>query len=177
MDVNNISFNTTPEVLGANNEPLFMDTFIAVGHLICACFGIPLNVTVIFFIIFRRRLRRQPRILIWIGIGFSNIFFLLSNILEPIGYYFSTEATELCLVHFFLLGFPGASFLMYNFLSLVDRYLSIFHPVWYRRCVTVRLVLGIQLAAFVVLFFLLHRIHSFLLSPLSIRSTYSLHND
>jgi len=112
-------------------------------------------VTIIFFIIFRRRLRRQPRILMWIGIGFSNIFFLLYNILEPIGYFYTTEAEDFCRIHFFLVGFPGAAFLMYNFLSLVDRYLSIFHPVWYRRCVTVRLVLGIQLAAFVVLFFLM----------------------
>ena len=150
-----MSVNTIPVVLSVNNKPLFMDTFIASGHLIFAFFGIPFNVTIISFIIFRRRLRRQPRILIWIGIGLSNIFFLCSNILEPIGYYYSTKATELCHIHFFLVGFPGASFLMHNFLSLVDRYICIFHSVWYRRYVTTRLVLGIQLAAFIVLFFLM----------------------
>ncbi len=55
-------------------EPLFMDTFIACGHLTCALFGIMLNMTIILFIISCRRLHRQPRNAIWIAIGFANIF-------------------------------------------------------------------------------------------------------
>ncbi len=44
---------------------------------------------------------------------------------------------------------------MQNFLSLVDRYLSNFHSVWYRRCAKVRWVVGIQLGAFILLFLLM----------------------
>lgn len=134
--------STAPRVIVAE-ESVFMDSILVFGHLVCAFSGIPLNMTIICFVIFRRRLRRQPRILMWIGIGFSNIVFLLTNILEPIGYYYSTKDSELCRIYFFLVGFPGAAFLMFNFLSLVDRYLSVFHSVWYRRHVTVCLMLGI----------------------------------
>jgi len=127
-----------------------MNTLLAFGYLICALFGIALNVTVIFFIIVRRRLRRlrrQPRNIIWIAISFSDVFFVCCNLLDAIGYYLP-EATEmLCLVRFFFAGFPGTTFLMYNFLSLVGLYLSNFHPGFYRRRVTVRLVIDIQLAA------------------------------
>ena len=140
-------------------EPLFMDTFIACGHLTCALFGIMLNMTIILFIIYFRCLPRQPRKAIWIAIGFAKIFVLFTNILEPIWFVYSTEAytTELpCRIHFFLVGFPGAVFLMNTSIySLADLYLSIFHSVWYRRCVTVSLVLGIQLAASILLFFLM----------------------
>ena len=155
MEANSIPINTTSAPVVGSKDPVFMDTFIASGHLLCALFGIPLNMTIILFIVTLRRLRRQPRNIVWIGIGVSTIFVLFTNLLEPIVFYSNTESTELCHIHFFLVGFPGASILMNNCLSLADRYFSIFHSVWYRRCVTVRLVLGIQLAAFITLFFLM----------------------
>jgi len=96
---------------------------------ICALFGIVLNVTVILFIIVRRRLRRQPRNIIWVGIGVSNILFVCCNLLGAIGFYLPDVTHLLCFVRFFLTGFPGATFLMNTLFSLVDRYLSIFHPV------------------------------------------------
>ena len=164
METNNTYYNITSVVVTSGNESMFMNGFLAFGPLICALFGIVLNVTVILFIIVRRRLRRQPRNIIWVGIGFSNIIFVCINLIETIRYY-SPETTKLlCLVRFFFSGFPGVIFLMNTLFSLVDRYLSIFHPVWYRRCVTVRLVICIQLAAFILLFFLMksHYIFGFI---------------
>jgi len=151
MDTNNEYINAATE---SANLPVFMDKFLACGHLICALLGTPINLMVIQFIIFGRHLRRQPRNIIWIGIGFSNICILIINILELSVFYYP-EATELCRVRFFLNGFPATTLLMNYLFSLVERYLSMFHLLWYRRCVTVRLVSGIQLAAFVLLFFLM----------------------
>lgn len=159
MDVINIASNAsvvTP-TSDAKQQEVFMNTFLTCGNIICVLFGIPLNLVIIVFIAIRRRLRRQPRNIIWVGISLSNIFVLLFG-------FYSTEATELCRFRFFLLGFPYASVLMNHFLSLVDRYLSIFHSVWYRRCVTVRLVLGIQLTTFILLLLLMkpHYIFGFI---------------
>jgi len=151
MDTKNESINTATE---RANLPVFMDTFLACGHLVCALLGTTINVMIIQFIIFGRHLRRHPRNIIWIGIGFSNIFILLINILELSVFYYP-EATELCRARFFLNGFPATTLLVNYFFSLVERYLSIFHLIWYRRYVTVRLVGAIQLAAFVLLFFLM----------------------
>ena len=46
------------------------------------------------------------------------------------------------------------SLLLNNFLSLIDRYVSVIRSIWYRRYVTVRLVIGTQLTGFLLLFFL-----------------------
>lgn len=130
-----------------------MDRFLASGHLICVLFGIPINLVIILFIVAQRHLRRQPRNIIWIGICFSNISVLFTNIIELIGF-FSPEM-ELCHIRFLLIGYPVASLLMNHLFSLVDRFISIFHSVLYRRRVTVRLVLGIQVVAFILLFLLM----------------------
>jgi len=153
MYPNNESINVFPTA-EPSKVPVFMDTFLACGNLVCALLGVPMNLVIIIFIIFCRRLRRQPRNIIWIGIGFSNIFILLMNMIE-LSLFYSPEATELCHVKFFLNGLPGATLLMNNFFSLVERYLAIFHLLWYRRCVTVRLVSGIQLSSFILLLFLM----------------------
>ena len=154
MDTHDTSANTTLVLKVSDEEAVYMDTILASGHLICVLLGIPINLIIILLIIVRRRLRRQPRNLIWIGIGVSNIFVLITNTFELIGYYLP-EAEELCRIRFFLVGLPVACLLMNNILSMVDRYLAIFHPVWYRRCVTVRWVLRIQVVAFTLLFLLM----------------------
>jgi len=155
MDTNNESINITSATEHAAKVlPVFMDTFLAYGHLVCALLGTPINLMIILFIINCRHLRRQPRNIIWIGIGFSNIFVLTINILE-LAVFLSPETAELCRVRFFLNGFPATSLLMNYFFSLVERYLSTFHLLWYRRCVTVRLVGATQLAAFILLLFLM----------------------
>jgi len=153
MDFNTESSNAS---LAAEpvKVPVFMDNFLAGGHLVCALLGTPINLMIILFIVFCRRLRRQPRNIIWIGIGFSNIFILIINILE-LSVFYSPEATELCRLRFFLNGFPATTLLMNYFFSLVERYLSMFHLFWYRRCVTVRLVSTIQFASFILLLFLM----------------------
>jgi len=153
MDSNTESMNGSLTAEPAK-VPVFMDNFLAGGHLACAVIGTPINLMIVLFIVFCRRLRRQPRNIIWIGISFSNIFILVVNILE-LSVFYSPEATELCRVRFFLNGMPAATLLMNYFFSLVERYLSMFHLLWYRRCVTVRLVSGIQFAAFVLLLFLM----------------------
>ena len=158
--------DSTSSVILSVKEPMFMDTFIVCGHLSCALFGIiMLNLTIILFIISCRRLHRQPRNAIWIAIWFRKHF-------RPVHQYsiradlvvYSTEAyikaEMLCRIHFFLVGFPGAVFQMNTSISLADGYLSIFHSVWYRRCVTViRLVLFIQLIAASILLFFLMKSH------------------
>jgi len=153
MDFNTESNNASPAT-ESSKVPVFMDNFLAGGHLVCALIGTPINLMIILFIVFCRRLRRQPRNIIWIGIGFSNIFILVVNILE-LSVFYSPEATELCRVRFFFNGMPAATLLMNYFFSLVERYLSMFHLLWYRHYVTVRLVSAIQLAAFVLLLFLM----------------------
>jgi len=151
MDTNNESINVAAE---SAYLPVFMDTFLAGGHIVCALIGTPINLMMIEFIIFDPHLRRHPRNIIWIGIGFSNILVLFINILEVLVFFYP-EATELCRLRFFLNGFPATTLLMNYFFSLIERYLSTFHLLWYRRCVTVGLVSGIQLAAFVMLLFLM----------------------
>ena len=151
MNPKNESINVLPAEEPAK-VPVFMDSFLAGGHLVCALVGAPINLAIILFIVFCRRLRRQPRNIIWIGIGFSNIFVLLMNTLE-ISLFYSPGDKELCHIKFFLNGLPGTTLLMNNFFSLVERYLAIFHLLWYRRWVTVRLVCGVQLAAFILLLF------------------------
>ena len=162
-----MSINTTSAITAsAKEQQVFMDKFSTCAQLLCVLFGIPANLVIILLIIFRRHLRHQPRNTIWIGIGVSNILFLFANLLELIGFY-STEASDLCRIRFFLIGFPVASLMMNHILSLADRYLSIFHSAWYRRCVTVRWVFGIQLTAFILLFFLMKPHYIFRLIPVN----------
>jgi len=101
MDTRDTSANTTLALKVSDEEAVYMDTILAAGHLICVFCGMPINLIIILLIIVRRRLRRQPRNLIWIGIGFSNIFVLITNSFELIGYYLP-EAEELCRIRFFL---------------------------------------------------------------------------
>ncbi len=127
-----MSINTTSAANGAVEEPpVFIDEFLTNGQLICALLGIPLNFIIILIIVTWRHLRRKPRNIIWAGISSSNIFVLLSNLLDLIGFYHTIKATALCRLRFFLIGLPATTFLMNNFFSLIDRYLSIFHSVWY----------------------------------------------
>jgi len=69
MDTYSESIDAIPPA-GSAKVPVFMDAFLACGHLVCALLGTPINLIIILFIVFRRRLRRQPRNIIWIGIGF-----------------------------------------------------------------------------------------------------------
>jgi len=137
-------------------EPVFFDTFLAASSIVCAVIGMPLAFIIIAFIITRRRLH-QPRNIIWLGISFSNLLIQFAHILEVVSF-FDSKTTELCRLRYFLMGLPYASLLLNNFLSLIDRSVSVIRSIWYHRFVTVRLVIGIQLTAFLFLCFLM-KIH------------------
>lgn len=136
-----------------SERPVFIDTFLVSSHLIFGSIGMPLNLVIIALILARRRLH-QPRNIIWIGISFSNVLILTAHLLEVVSFY-STDTTELCRFRYFLVGLPYVSLLMNHFFSLVDRYLSVSRLIWYQRCVTKRWIIGLQLAVFILLFFLM----------------------
>ncbi len=151
MDPNNTLIPNTSEETSAKEPEVYMNIFLASGHFVCALFGIPLNLNIILFIAYRLRLRCQPCNIIVVWIGISNIMVLVTNIFELVGFNLP-EISELCCIRFFLVGFPVVSVLMYKLFSLVERYLFIFHSVWYRQYVTIPLVSSIQLGAFILLF-------------------------
>jgi len=48
MDINNVSINAAAE---PTNLPVFMDTFLACSHLVCAFLGTPVNFIIIQYTI------------------------------------------------------------------------------------------------------------------------------
>ncbi|EFX73280.1 hypothetical protein DAPPUDRAFT_110001 [Daphnia pulex] len=130
-----------------------LDTFLIVSKFISCSVGIPLNLSVVVAITRNRQLRNQPRNIFLLGIIFSYLVFFVPAIIELIDWKLSSMLESVCQANVAVIGPPHALLLLNMSLALIDRYVAINHPVWYRQKMTVSLAsaLVILSSAFIVL--------------------------
>lgn len=152
----------------------YMDNYLPIFYVIFAAFGIPINLTVAGVIIFLKRLH-SPRNIIWLGVGFSNILILLGFILEFISSRMETASISSWKMYFNLTaGLPTASLFVNLHLSLLNRYVSFHHPIWYKRSITnSRIIIG-QIISFGLIFLILKG--RYLFDPMFEPDLFSLDN-
>ena len=129
-----------------------MNGFVAASNVICSVVGMPLNLLIAFFIILKRRLHKTRNI-IWLGVALSNVLILSHYLLEV--YAYQTQSATARKIFTLGLGLPYASLMLNLFFSLVDRYISIGHSVWYKRNVTITWIVSGQIGCFSILFVLM----------------------
>lgn len=155
----------------------YMDNYLPIVYVIFIAFGIPINLLVAGVIIFLKRLH-SPRNIIWLGVGFSNIFMLFSFIFEII-YSRMENANSYSWKMFVNLtaGLPPASLFVNLHLSLLNRYVSFHYPAWYKRNITnSRIIIG-QIVSFVLIFLILKgRFRHYLFDPMFEPELFSLDN-
>lgn len=144
--MNNSSSTTVEEF------PFDLDTFLIVSKFISCSVGIPLNLSVVVAITRSRQLRNQPRNIFLLGITFSYLSFFVPAIIELIHWELS-PIESVCQANVAVIGLTHALLLLNMSLALMDRYVAINHPVWYREKMTVSLAsaLVILSSAFIVL--------------------------
>jgi hypothetical protein len=98
--------------------------------------------SVVVAIIRRRNLRNQPRNIFLLGITFSYLSFFVPAIIELI-HWESITIESVCQVNVAVIGLSHALLLLNMSLALMDRYMAINHPVWYREKMTVSLACAI----------------------------------
>jgi hypothetical protein len=114
------------------------DNFLIVTKFVCCSIGIPLNVTIAFTIIHRRRLHRKPRNIFLLGIIFSYLTFFLPSVIKLI-YWGLYPVESVCHGYVAVVGVPQGLVLLNMILALIDRYLAINRPLLHRDKMTVRL--------------------------------------
>ena len=127
---------------------LLMDNFLATNHLVCNLIGLPLNLVTAAYIVFKSRLH-QTRNILWLGVAFSNVLVLLNHLVESYVHQFQSETAKNIFI--FFAGLPYSSLMLNLFLSLVDRYVRVAHSVWYKRKVTITLIVSGQIGCFSIL--------------------------
>lgn len=126
----------------------YLDDYLIVSHFTFAAIGIPLNVCVVGIFLGFRRLRSQ-RHFSWLGVGFSNIFLLVSHLLEALAAYSSSPiALQLCSC-FLDLAFP--CLLLNYFLSLLERHFCLKHSTWHKAKVSMGWIVTCQVGSFLIL--------------------------
>lgn len=134
--------------------PVDLDTLLIVSKLITCSVGIPLNLSVVIAVTCHRQLRNRPRNIFLLGISFSYLSFFVPAIIELIDWKLSSIESAVCQANVaVIIGPPHALLLLNMSLALMDRYVAINHPVWYREKMTVSLAsaLVILSSAFIVL--------------------------
>ncbi len=145
--MNNSSLNTFV------NPAFYLDEYLSVGYATLAALGIPINLLVAGAIIFQERLH-SPRNIIWLGVGFSNVLFLLGFVLDVA--YARSEGSAPWQIFFEMSsGLPIASLVLNLHLSLLNRYVMLHYPLWYKQNVTNSLIVIGQLSSFLLLFLIL----------------------
>lgn len=109
---------------------LYLDDYLSACHFVCALLGIPLNAWVMSTIVGYKRLHLH-RTFIWLGVGFSNIFLLISHIAEFLAVQWPSPATDQLCAWFS--GLPYLNLLVNSFLPLLERHLCLKHSTWYKR--------------------------------------------
>jgi hypothetical protein len=132
--MNNSSNSTTDGQL-----PVDLDTFLIVSKLISCSVGIPLNLSVVIAVTRHRQLRNRPRNIFLLGISFSYLTFFVPAIIELIDWKLSSIESVCQANVAVIIGPPHALLLLNMSLALIDRYVAINHPVWYREKMTVSL--------------------------------------
>lgn len=124
---------------GSLRCPMHNDTYLAVAQIAFASVGIPLNSFMAFVILRLKRLRSKPRNIFLLGIIISNLSTFLPASFELTNFYYPGNKV-VCQSFVASIGIPQNFVLLSTFLSLVDRYVAIRHPLWHRLRVTVRRV-------------------------------------
>ena len=107
--------------------------------LISCLVGLPANLIIVFRIILKERLYSKPRNILLLNITLCNIHTLIIDLIEMVHYLRPSEET--CLAYISLIGLSYDLFFFNVFLSLLDRYVAISHPMWHRQKVTVSQVI------------------------------------
>jgi len=83
--------------------------FKPMAILLCASVGIPLNSLIAFVIISMERLHK-PRNIFWLGVIFSNLFALVTSLIEFVALYGPSRG--FCTVFVLLVGIPYSVLLL-----------------------------------------------------------------
>ncbi len=123
------------QVWNPMNQDISLISFKITGSII----GIPLNILFGTSIIRLRRLNSKPRNIFLLGIIFANLSAFVPALIEIFNYFFPNGSS--CLYYSVVVGVPDVFLLLSIFLSLIDRFVAIGHPLWHRDKVTVPLVI------------------------------------
>ncbi|XP_046656669.1 uncharacterized protein LOC124349827 isoform X2 [Daphnia pulicaria] len=99
------------------------DNFLIVTKFVCCSIGIPLNVTIAFTIIHRRRLHRKPRNIFLLGIIFSYLTFFVPSVIKLI-YWGLYPIESVCHGYVAVVGVPQGLVLLNMILALIDRIIA-----------------------------------------------------
>ena len=135
------------------DQLIHLDLFLSSSHIVLATVGLPLNALVAGFLICFRRLRYKPQNVIWLGVTLSNLFTLLTIVIELWFYY--TNSVIACLLFVSVTGI-AYSCLLYNLLlALLERFALIKRSLWHQKRVTVATTIITQVAGCTVLILLI----------------------
>ena len=127
---------------------IYLDGYLCASHFTCAAIGIPINFLLMGFITGLERLRSQRHV-IWLSVGFSNIFVLLFHLMEMLAtHWASAPAEKICA---WLYGLPYMALFLNHFLSFIERHLCLKHSKWYKTHVTNGWIVSVQIGSFLLL--------------------------
>ena len=149
---------------GSLKLPIDINGILFVTHLVCCLIGLPLNIIIAMVIVKMRRLRCKPRNIFMLGIFNSNFLSLTTAAIEMA--YFLSPNDDICIFYVSVVGLPYCIFFLNLLLALIDRYVAITRPLWYRDNVTVRGVLIVQLSLTALLSMGLKSVYIFQIVPL-----------
>nr|CAH0104740.1 unnamed protein product [Daphnia galeata] len=158
MNNSNSSHHQDDVVLTQSGEvynPIDLDdNFLIITKFVCCSIGIPLNLSIAFTIVHRRRLHRKPRNIFLLGIIFSYLMFFVPSVIKLI-YWAVYPIESVCRGYVAVVGVPQGLLLLNMLLALVDRYMAINHPLLHREKMTVRsAAVLIAIGSLVVVFLL-----------------------
>lgn len=139
----NFSMEDSNITVSLLNPVFFMDKYLASIHILFAALGVPFNLLVAGIIIFVKRLH-SPRNFIWLGIGMSNIFILISFVLEVC--FSKMDSSQSWFYFSKMSGLPFGSLIINFHLSLLKRYVSIHYHSWHKKNVTNQMIVASQIA-------------------------------
>ncbi len=126
----------------------YIDDFIYICDVIFFLIGIPLNVIVIGAIVLLKRLH-LPRILLWLGTGFSNILILSTGLMVSLSV--RVESSSSTRILFFLLVVFSFCYQTLNIIfAQLERHVCIYHPNWHKKLFTTTTIPIIQVTSFLV---------------------------
>jgi len=126
----------------------YIDDFMYISNIVFFLIGIPLNLMVIGAIVLLKRLH-LPRILLWIGTGFSNIFILTTGLMVSLSVRLGSPSSTRTL--FFLLAVFSFSYQTLNIIfAQLERHVCINHPILHKKLFTTLTIPIIQLLSFLV---------------------------
>jgi hypothetical protein len=159
MNNSNSSHHHQDDVVLTHNGEVYNpidldDNFLIITKFVCCSIGIPLNLSIAFTIVHRRRLHRKPRNIFLLGIIFSYLAFFVPSVIKLI-YWAVYPIESVCRGYVAVVGVPQGLLLLNMLLALIDRYMAINHPLLHREKMNVRSAAFLVVIGSVVVVFLL----------------------